>query len=315
MTHPGSKLSDGKPFTVGLAMLSWRAHDTLINALESYRARDLFSLFDDCLIFFQDISEEDRRIADAYGLRAEGGANIGIAEGMRQAVERAKTDYVVYLENDCPLVESREEAQQQLACALELLESKTIDVMRLRHRWQFGEGFLLEKYTRLYPTMDIHPAFTAIEKLDHSSSSVKSVRRFMRPDKAKKFIGRSVYLEHHPEALFPQLISRVQDETYAIDSSCINWTNQSILFHRDFFLDVLMPYIDTHPSSRTCNGFQTPENPLNSRWWRKQHFKVGIGRGLFTHRRVDGSWRPEHTAYEVEDRHSIAGTSSKAVRN
>jgi hypothetical protein len=46
------------------------------------------------------------------------------------------------------------------------------------------------------------------------------------------------------------------------------------------------------------NGFQSPERPLNCRWWRNQHFKIGQGKGLSTHRRMDGSWRTEHPAYE-----------------
>lgn len=56
----------------------------------------------------------------------------------------------------------------------------------------------------------------------------------------------------------------------------------------------------THPSRRTSNGFQSPETPLNCPWWRRQRFRIGVGRGLFTHRRLYGSWRPSHAAYQAD---------------
>ncbi|MBL0378472.1 MAG: hypothetical protein JKP90_02185 [Desulfofustis sp. PB-SRB1] len=110
--------------------------------------------------------------------------------------------------------------------------------------------------------------------------------------------GRAVYVEQAAETLFPEVIQKTADGIWIIDSSCADWTNQSVLCRRTFFTDILMPYVDAHPSSRTSNGFQSPERPLNCRWWRNRHFKIGQGKGLFTHRRVDGSWRTEHPAYE-----------------
>ena len=61
-----------------------------------------------------------------------------------------------------------------------------------------------------------------------------------------------------------------------------------------------MPFVRANPSKRTSNGFQSPERPLNCGWWRKQEFRIGVGRGVFTHKRLDGSWRPKHHAYEPE---------------
>lgn len=42
------------------------------------------------------------------------------------------------------------------------------------------------------------------------------------------------------------------------------------------------------------------EHALNSRWWRRRHFKIGFcDEGVFTHNRFDDSWRPEHAAFNA----------------
>lgn len=286
-------MPENKSYTVGLGILSWRAHKTLLNTLHSYAEQDLFSLFDKCLVYFQDISDEDRDVAARFGLQFAGGPNIGIGEGMRKIAQLLDTDYVLNLENDCPLIETRAEALSQLNTAVRLLEEGRIDVMRLRHRWSFGEGFALEKYTRLFPVQDLDPNFLAPEKLCPDSNFTKALRRTIRPFKAVRQIGRSVYVERSPDTLFPKYIKKsAESGVYIVDSSCINWTNQSVLFPRDLFLNTLMPYVDAHPPARTCNGFWEPEVPLNNRWWRRQHFRIGVGKGLFTHVRHDGRRAP-----------------------
>ena len=99
-------------------------------------------------------------------------------------------------------------------------------------------------------------------------------------------MGRGLYIEKWPERLFPKYIWKTGDGMYIVDSKVINWTNQSILTTKRFFLQML-DYADQHPRSRTVNGFQDMEKPLNCRWWRRQHFKIGVSDGLFTHQRLD----------------------------
>jgi hypothetical protein len=110
--------------------------------------------------------------------------------------------------------------------------------------------------------------------------------------------GRSLYVEKYPEKLFPETIHKTKDGVWISDSSCMEWTNQSVLLKRSLFIDVLMPYAEAHPKGKV-NGFPEPEHALNCHWWRKQRFKIGQGAGLFTHRRLDGSFRPNHPAYET----------------
>jgi hypothetical protein len=100
--------------------------------------------------------------------------------------------------------------------------------------------------------------------------------------------GRSVYVEKNPEQLFPKYIKKDGD-VFIVDSEVIAYTDQSLLVKKDFLLNVLFKYCNEHPSRRTRYGLQMQEIILNCRWWRKQHFKIGICRGLFSHERFDRS--------------------------
>jgi hypothetical protein len=284
--------------TLGVSIVSWRSWETLEMTLSSYQEVGLFDFFDRLLLYFQDLGQRDIEIAAKFGLPYGGGPNCGIADGMRNAATELGTDYVLFLENDCPLIETRDEVEFQLKTARQYLESGIIDVMRLRSRLHPGEAFAdVQKYLRYYPVrkkeplVDIRPY-----RLEIMFRWLWRVKRY----NLSRMKGRAIYVEQAAEELFPEVIQKTAEGFWILDSCCADWTNQSALCRRDFFTDVLMPYVDAHPSSRTSNGFQSPERPLNCRWWRNQHFKIGQGKGLFTHRRVDGSWREEHPAFEGE---------------
>jgi hypothetical protein len=248
---------DSKP-SLGLSILSWRSWNTLDASLKSHRDAGLFEHFDKSLIFFQDLCDKDKRLADRYGLEFTGGPNCGIGEGMRRAARLLGTDYVLFLENDCPTIATPKEVQRELALAADYLERGLIDIMRLRSRLFPGEGFCDPmKYLRYYPARQPEQAVDSIRK--------------------------------------------TEDGIWISDSSCTDWTNQSVMMKRTLFLDVLMPYVDAHPSGLELHGFQEPERPLNCRWWRKQRFKIGQGAGIFSHNRFDGSWRPNHPAFENKE--------------
>ena len=111
--------------------------------------------------------------------------------------------------------------------------------------------------------------------------------------------GLAIYLEQEPDAVHPRAIAgaRNEEDFYFTDSRFLTWTNQSVLTRRHWFLDTIMPFVRSHPTRRGSNGFLCPEPSLNCKWWRKQRFRIGVGKGLFTHNRVDGSWRPTHRSF------------------
>lgn len=287
--------------SLGLGIVSWRSHDTLRATLEAHREAGLTAAVDRALIWFQDLSDDDRAIAREFGYEAAGGPNCGIAEGMANIAETLGTDLVLFLENDCPCVEPLAEVISQFDRSRQLFAADEIDILRLRHRWIVGDGFRLRRYLAYFPPVALHPEFTQHDQLAFAASPARAaLTRRLRPAKARNLSGRALYVEEFPEQTQPGRIRShpAEDGLYLTDSRYLNWTNQSVLTTRRFFLDTIMPYVRAHPSGRTSNGFQSPERPLNCAWWRRQRFRIAVGRGLFTHRRLDGSWRPKHHAYE-----------------
>ena len=284
--------------SIGVSLLSWRSWSTLEKTLTSYQDAGLFDVVDKVIINFQDLCDRDIEIAETFGIQYTGGPNCGIADGMRNGANHLGTDYVLFLENDCPIVASRDEIEHQLSLAVDYLESGRIDIMRLRARLFHEDGVSdIINYLRYYQPVSVEP------DIDISGLIVPAwqrwLRRVVKSHNLHLMKGRGLYVEKYPEQLFPDAIEKTEDGIWIGDSSCLDWTNQSVLCKRVFFTDILMPYVDAHPSSRTSNGFQEPERPLNCRWWHRQNFKIGQGPGLFIHERFDGSWRPTHPAYEA----------------
>lgn len=264
--------------TISCCLMSWRSHKTLAATLETYKAQNLFSYFDEVVVLFQEMSSADLDLATQYQLKyISTEKNFGIYGGMRLLAECASSDYVLMLENDCPLIEGRQEIERQLKLARSRLENREVDAYRLRSRWQPGEKF------------DTVDKFKEYHLLPGETFNLKKMMlRFLRPNKFKKLIGTAPYVHENPQGpLYEKYIKKMPEGDFIVDSEVLPWTNQSVLVNRKWFLDVILLYVAEHPSRRTVGGFQDVEKSLNAKWWRRQHFKIGIGKGLFTHKRLD----------------------------
>jgi len=261
--------------TVGLGILSWRGHRSLDAAMSSYQKADFFSLFDDSMIFLPDPDENVRNVAAKYPLRIEASPNnAGIMTGMEEIAKRLKTTYIFFTENDCPLLETREEAQRQIDKAIKLLSQNKACMARMRHVKNYGETFnIIDKYYRYFPEPDTLAA---------------KMRRLIRPEKARRLSGAAIYGTAAPSQKFPADITDANDGFFLVNSAVMPWTNQSILIKRDFFLDTIIPYCKSVPMGRNINGFKAIEIELNqSKFWTKSGWKIACGPGLLTHRRAN----------------------------
>lgn len=289
-------------FSIGL--LSWKAHQTLRKTLESYRRAGLASCADEFKIFFNEISDEDRALAAEFGVEAIGDArNLGIWGGMDACAKALSGDVILLLQNDCPLVASPAETARCLRRGVALIRSGALDILRLRHRFNQGDGISFRRFYDFWPVHELDPRanlyFDAHVPADAAHDTLlRRLRRFVRPWAAQRRVMAAIHLEAHPELVYPQWIARAED-IFLVDSAIANFSEQPMLISKRLYL-ALSAWCRAHPRRRKINGAPVMEHALNSAWWRARHFKIGFcDEGLFTHNRFDDSWRPEHAAFNA----------------
>jgi hypothetical protein len=267
-------------YSLGLGILSWGGGETLKHSLNTYHERDLFSFFQEKVIFLPEQKEFETKIAQDFKLSIFGSKeNLGILNGFKALAESLTSDIILLLENDCPLIEDTQEVQRQLAYATQLLHTNQVDIVRLRHRIHAGQDWsVVRKYREYYP--DSSASF--LQKL------YLSCKRLLRPHKAEKLKGWSIYApESSKKTLFPNEVDYSQEhDSYLTNSAYLPWTNQSILIKRDFFLNTIINYAVNAKTTRRINQFKNLEIEMNSHFWRGGNFKIAIPRGLFTHQRI-----------------------------
>ena len=190
-----------------LAVLSWAAHRTLINTLESYK---MFGIDDpEKIIWFQEITETDKKIAAEYGFKVYGSdQNIGIARAYQNLVDKAHGDTFLFLENDWVALESGD----RLKYGLELLYSGSVDVVRFRHRRFPGA-----------------PLWT----LQYQGTELE------RPE----FLLDAIHWTKEPDIAFPDHIGKFDNGFYSTTSHYANWTNNPTMFKTEFLIDEILPRI------------------------------------------------------------------------
>lgn len=281
MLNSATASSNPSPYPrIGLAMLSWRAPETIRRTLSALTLLESH-IFSDRVIFFQEISNEDRSVAAQYGMRAVGNnSNRGIREGIKAAITHCEADIVLFLECDCLQLESLVSAEAQICCAAHHIAQGDLHVCRLRHTRRPGEDFSgYKKFLRYWPSSTETRLF---------QKTICAARRVLRPAKATRLIGNAVMDSPDADQRFPEWIDKLDSGLMRINSRVIPWTNQSILVNKSWFLETLLPYAESHMRSQLLNGYPYLEPELNCRWWRQQKFRVGQSLpGIFTHHRLD----------------------------
>ena len=120
--------------TVGY--LSWKRHAVLKQTLQSHKDNGLYDIIkpENRIIFFQEITEVDRQIADEYNIQCLGDDNnVGILNAFIKLVEKCKTKYFIFCENDWLLIEGRVEAQNVFSDCINILNNNKNTIIKLRH--------------------------------------------------------------------------------------------------------------------------------------------------------------------------------------
>ena len=263
--------------SVGLCILSWRGAATLKPSLESYAQAGLLDEFSETQLFLPDPDKAVLDVAKKYDIAPRTQAeNLGIRENMAAAAAAMTSEYILMLENDCPIIEPIEEVRRQVKKSLELLRRDDVIMSRLRSIRSPGQAFSgLSKYRRLQ---------------DHYLKA--RVIKNLRPNKFRRLSGYALYDGPHPDKKHPEYFQNVGDGFYLIDALVMPWTNQSILLKREFFLNEIIPLARSVNTKRHANKLPNLEIELNkTSKWRRSGWKIACGPGLFTHERIgDGGY-------------------------
>ena len=122
---------------ITIGYLSWKRPEVFIQTLESHKQNGLFDIIppENRLIFFQEITDQDKEIAKKYDCNYIGNKNnIGILNAFIELVEACKTPYFIFSENDWNLIEDKDTTKKIIDDCINLLKNNKADIIRLRHR-------------------------------------------------------------------------------------------------------------------------------------------------------------------------------------
>ena len=256
-------------FSIGI--LSWKGYDSLKNSLMSYEINGLSKLTNNKFICLPEYNEEGIKIAKNFNyepiLIDE---NIGILGGFKELAKQMPKGPILLLENDLEIIENKKTTFNQLQKSIDFLSKHDAIQVRLRSRFNPGEPFVgVLKYNQYW-----------------SNNFLCYIKRFLRPIKAKKLIGTSIYSIQNPEIRHPKSIKKLSYEFYLVSSSVLNWSNLAILVDRDTYLETIIKRAEDTQSKNYINGFKNIEIEINSLWWREKDFKIIMAPGLFKHNRL-----------------------------
>ena len=259
----------GLQFSIGI--LSWKGYNSLNNSLMSYEKNGLSRLTNNKFICLPEYNEEGIKIAKKFNyepiLIRE---NIGILGGFKELAKQMPKGPILLLENDLELIENKKTTSNQIEQSIDYLYRNKAIQVRLRSRFDPGEPFVGKKKYEQY----------------WSNNFFCSIKRLVRPAKAIKLIGTSIYSIQNPEIRHPKYIKKLSNGFYLVPSSTLNWANLAILVDRDSYLRIIIKKAEQTKSKKYINGFKNIEIELNSRWWAENDFKILLAPGLFKHKRL-----------------------------
>lgn len=239
------------PLSIGI--LAWKSGQTLVDTLTTYYQNGLLDISSDIKLFFQEFSEEDKQIAEHFGIEyIPSETNVGIGNAFIQLAEQAHHQNFLILEHDWKLIEGVETTYKRLKNGIDAL-NRGIVAIRYRHRKHPGYPHFSEKYVGI--------------NFDYFDPEIQT---------QSSHLLDSIHWVESPEVQFPDKISKEEflgETYYTANSEVANWTNNPGLFKTQFFLDILQEF----------SGKGIDLEGKISYWWARQNFKVAHGEGLFKH--------------------------------
>jgi hypothetical protein len=174
--------------------------------------------------------------------------NIGIGQAFIRLTENAQTDNVLVLEHDWNLIENSETTYERLQDGIYLLDECPLNAIRYRHRKDPGNPHFSFQYKgRELTYYDDWHEVTSPHLLDSIHWCESDVE-------------------------FPEQIKK-DDDMFWTTSRYGNWTNNPCLYKKEFYLNVIEPFMGEGIDLERKIAY----------WWPRQDFKVGHNEGLFKH--------------------------------
>lgn len=250
------------PISIGI--LSWKSNKTLRNTLNSYKQNGLFDIVDNVVLFFQEISDEDRDLAKEYNIPfISDDKNIGIGNAFIKLAEVSKENYILLLEHDWELTKDIKTTFLELKRCIELLNNG-YNCVRLRNVKKPGNPLYSQN------------AYQGNE-LNHYDSII---------DLTSPHLFECRHWIENIEEVFPDKIKK-ENDYFATTSRWSNFTNNPCLYDKNFYVDAVYPF---------KGKGQHLENDI-SYWWARQNFKIAWGEGLFTHNDIQKHEVTQNVSY------------------
>lgn len=241
------------PISIGI--LGWNSNNSsLPNTLFSYLRNGFLNISDDITIFFQEIKEEDIKLANYFNIKYIGAdTNVGIAEAFNTLVDNAKYENFLILEHDWYLQENAETTFDRIQSSINLLDNG-FDCIKMRSM--------------------IRPGFTDFSVIRYTENPLGYFDDELQLPYPHLLDTCHIFKDIHQ--YFPNEISQLYDGNcmyYTSSSRYGNYTNNPCVYKTKFFKKILEKFI----------GDKDSLEGLISRWWAQQDFKVAHSEGLFTH--------------------------------
>ncbi len=275
------------PATLGIGVLTWRAHQTVAVSVASWQQARLLDHASDAMIFFQQQEADDAARAQAWGFRAIGAPeNIGIAPGMEQIARALDTDYILFLENDCPTVLPAPALAEVLDRVLADMTELSIPYFSLRSRRHPGE--ILPRRRKYLQAFGMRHPLAELPEKQRAHAGRQRLGAWLRY-RPWQLRATAVYVEEDPVAVQPKALRWSPRGNILTHSGFHAWSNQSVIVRRDWFLSVMMGAYATAPVADTNTPRRCLEPVANRPWWYRARIPLGFAEpGAFTHRRLDG---------------------------
>lgn len=169
---------------LGIAILSWKSPITVDRTLSALSSNLNLNDFADTCIYFQEISKQDKEIAEKHRIRYVGNDhNIGIQEGIANAISNIHAKYIIFLECDFFPANNPSISKQLITTALNELKDGDVDIYRLR---DWGDNEIISNKSLIFWPNE-----------GGKDSLKQKLMRYFRPEKAQRMIWRSSLITIH----------------------------------------------------------------------------------------------------------------------